>query len=73
MKPERLPPPCNMVIRWEGKCDKDVLSVLKREVKLVGAREPCDSFTLFVDPNDDPLEESKGVAFVSFLWNFNFS
>lgn len=60
MKPERLPPPCNMVIRWEGKSGKDEVTTLKRKVNLVGAREPCDSFILFVEPNDDAQQESKG-------------
>lgn len=73
MKPERLLLPCDMIIRWKGKRDKGELTVLKRQVKLVGAKEPCNSFTLFVDPNHDAQETGKGLAFDVLHCNFNCS
>lgn len=73
MKPERQLLPCDMIIRWKGKRDKGELTVLKRQVKLVGAQEPCNSFTLFVDPNHDAQETGKWLAFDVLHWNFNCS
>lgn len=73
MTPESLSPPSNMIISWKGKLDKDELTVLKQRVNLVGAKKPSNFFTLFVDPNVDVQDESKGVVFVVLHWNFNCS
>lgn len=70
MTPESLSPPSNMIIRWKGKLYKDELTVLKQRVNLVGAKKPSNFFTLFVDPNVDVQDESKGVVFVVLHWNF---
>lgn len=72
MNPECLSPPCDLIIRWKGNPNEDKPTVLKRQVNLVGAEEPGNSFILFVDPDDVAQEKSKGVLSVVFHWNLHF-
>lgn len=56
MKPEYLFLPCTIIIRWEGRSNKDEMTVLRRQVNLVCEQERVTSFILYVDPE---VEESK--------------